>query len=42
MNSRDRILTVVNHKEADRVPIDLGAMRSAGISTIAYKKLIEK
>ena len=29
----------LEHKEADRVPIDFGAMRSTGISTIAYNKL---
>jgi uroporphyrinogen decarboxylase len=42
MNSRQRIRTILNHKEADRVPIDLGAMRSTGISTIAYNSLQKK
>ncbi|MFQ5868045.1 MAG: uroporphyrinogen decarboxylase family protein [bacterium] len=32
----------INHREADRVPIDLGAMRSTGIATIGYNKLREK
>jgi len=39
MTSRERVKMAVNHKEADRVPIDLGAMRSTGIATIAYNKL---
>ena len=39
MNSRERIRIALAHKEADRVPIDFGAMRSTGISTIAYNKL---
>jgi len=29
-------------KQADRVPIDLGAMRSTGIAIIAYNKLRKK
>jgi uroporphyrinogen decarboxylase len=39
MNSRERILTSVNHKEPDRVPIDLGSTPSSGISAIAYNNL---
>jgi uroporphyrinogen decarboxylase len=39
MNSRNRILTALRHQEADRVPIDLGAMRSTGIHAIAYSRL---
>ena len=39
MNSRQRVLTAVAHKEPDRVPIDLGGHRSSGIMAIAYKKL---
>lgn len=39
MNSRERILAAVNHKEPDRVPIDLGATPSSGISAIAYGNL---
>jgi len=42
MTSRERIRMAINHKEADRVPIDFGAMRSTGIATIAYNKLREK
>jgi uroporphyrinogen decarboxylase len=39
MTSRERILTALNHREPDRVPIDLGGYRSSGISAIAYPKL---
>lgn len=39
MTSRERILTSVNHKEPDRVPLDLGATPSSGISAIPYNKL---
>ena len=39
MISRERVQLALNHKEADRVPIDFGAMRATGISTIAYNKL---
>ena len=39
MNSRERVLTALDHREPDRVPIDLGGHRSSGISAIAYAKL---
>jgi len=39
MTSRERILTAINHREPDRVPVDLGATPSSGISAIAYDKL---
>ena len=39
MTSRERVLAVPRHQEADRVPIDLGAMRSSGIQAIAYNRL---
>jgi len=42
ITSRERIRLAINHKEADRVPIDLGAMSSTGIATIAYNKLKKK
>ena len=42
MTSRKRVLTAINHKEPDRVPIDFGAMRSTGIATIAYNNLVEE
>ena len=39
MNSRERILSAINHKQPDRVPIDLGSSTVTGISAIAYNKL---
>ena len=39
MKSRERVKLAIDHKQADRVPIDLGAMRSTGIATIAYNNL---
>lgn len=40
MSSRERILAAVNHQQPDRVPIDLGATPSSGISSVAYQNLI--
>jgi uroporphyrinogen decarboxylase len=45
MNSRERVLAAIEHKEPDRVPVDLGSNPSSGISAIAYnnlKKHLEK
>jgi uroporphyrinogen decarboxylase len=39
MNSRERILATIRHKEPDRIPVDLGATPSSGISAIAYTNL---
>jgi uroporphyrinogen decarboxylase len=41
MNSRERVLAALDHREADRVPIDFGGHRSSGIAAIAYAKLRE-
>ena len=40
MNSRERILSAINHQQPDRVPIDMGATPSSGISAIAHNNLI--
>src|SRR5512133_3752669 len=40
MNSRERILSAISHKHPDRVPVDLGATPSSGISAVAYHNLI--
>ncbi|MDO9340173.1 MAG: uroporphyrinogen decarboxylase family protein [Bacteroidales bacterium] len=40
MNSRERILAAINHKQPDRIPVDLGATPSSGISAVAYHNLI--
>jgi uroporphyrinogen decarboxylase len=39
MTSRERILAAVGHRQPDRVPVDLGATPSSGISAIAYGNL---
>jgi uroporphyrinogen decarboxylase len=41
MNSRERVLTALNHHEPDRIPVDLSGHRSSGISAIAYARLRE-
>jgi uroporphyrinogen decarboxylase len=41
MTPRERVLAALNHREADRVPIDFGGHRSSGIAAIAYAKLRE-
>jgi uroporphyrinogen decarboxylase len=39
MTSRERILAAVEHRQPDKVPVDLGATPSSGISAIAYGNL---
>ena len=39
MTSRERILAAIDHRQTDRVPVDLGATPSSGISAIAYGNL---
>ena len=39
LTSRERVMMAVNHREPDRVPIDLGGHRSSGMMAIAYDKL---
>ena len=39
MNSRERVLKVVNYENPDRVPIDLGGIRASGINAVVYDKL---
>ena len=39
MTSRERVLAAIAHKEPDRVPVDMGATPSSGISAIAYSNL---
>jgi uroporphyrinogen decarboxylase len=40
MTSRERILSAINHQQPDRIPVDLGATPSSGISAIAYSNLL--
>jgi len=39
MNSRERVLLSLKHKEPDKVPVDLGGMGSSNIMGIAYSRL---
>jgi uroporphyrinogen decarboxylase len=39
MNSRERVLTALNHKEPDRVPFDMGGTVVTGIQAKAYCRL---
>lgn len=39
MTSRERTLTALNHREPDRIPLDLASTQVTGISIIAYKNL---
>ncbi len=41
MNSRERVIAALNFKQPDRLPKDLGGMRSTGISAFAYPRLVE-
>jgi uroporphyrinogen decarboxylase len=39
MNSRERVMAALNHREPDRVPVDFSGHRSSGIAAIAYARL---
>lgn len=39
MNSRERVLTALNHQEPDRVPFDMGGTVVTGIQAKAYRRL---
>lgn len=39
MTPRERVLAAIDHREADRVPVDLGGMRSTGVMALAYADL---
>jgi len=41
MTSRERILAAINHHEPDKVPVDMGATPSSGISAIGYSNLLK-
>jgi uroporphyrinogen decarboxylase len=40
MTSRERVLASINHKQSDRIPVDMSSTPSSGISAIAYSNLI--
>jgi uroporphyrinogen decarboxylase len=39
MNSRERILAAINHREPDRIPFDMGSCQVTGIHAVAYQNL---
>jgi len=39
MDSRERLLTTLNHQEPDRIPFDLGSTQVTGIHVAAYRSL---
>jgi uroporphyrinogen decarboxylase len=39
MTRRERIVASISHRQPDKVPVDLGATPSSGISAIAYSRL---
>jgi uroporphyrinogen decarboxylase len=40
MNHRERLVASLQHRQPDRVPVDLGASTSSGISAVAYADLL--
>lgn len=42
MNSRERVLCAINHRQPDRVPIDVGGTRQSGIAASTYHQLKER
>jgi len=41
MNSRERLLTAINHSEPDRVPLDFGCGKSCRFTVGAYKNMLK-
>ncbi|NQU21552.1 MAG: methyltransferase, partial [Candidatus Nealsonbacteria bacterium] len=42
MNSRQRVICAINHRQPDRVPIDLGGTRQSGIAASTYHRLKQR
>ena len=42
LNSRERVLKTLTHKEPDKIPIDLGSTLVTGIDIVAYKNVMDK
>ena len=42
MNHRERVVAAIRHQPVDRLPVDLGGMRSTGIMAMAYDRLKKK
>ena len=39
MTRRERVITALNHKEQDKIPVDCGGMRSTGLMAMTYNML---
>lgn len=39
MNSRERLLAALDHREPDRIPLDLGSTQVSGVHAVAYRGL---
>jgi len=39
MKPRERVLAALEHREPDRIPVDLSGHRSSGIAALAYRRL---
>ncbi len=42
MNSRERVMVALDHREPDRIPIDLGGTRQSGIAASTYHQLKQR
>jgi uroporphyrinogen decarboxylase len=42
MNSRERVLCALDHRQPDRVPIDVGGTRQSGIAASTYHRLKQR
>ncbi len=42
MNSRQRVIAALQHRQPDRVPIDLGGTRQSGIAASTYRQLKQR
>ena len=42
MNSRERMICAISHRQPDRVPIDLGGTRQSGIAASTYHRLKQR
>jgi uroporphyrinogen decarboxylase len=40
MTSRECILSAIDHRQPDKVPVDIGATPSSGVSMVAYQNLL--
>jgi len=39
MNKRERVMAILNHQPADKIPVDCGGMHSSGIGAVPYNAL---